>query len=156
MRPSAIRDSSGTAASGANLNFVARQPFDVEQQQMPHGLERESIAAAAQRVIAAACFQREITAARACIFVVRGQTLARPLFELLDRNCPQRHRARTKTGERCFAVSLRDFARQLYYSQRQVGSRCDPLRSRERAHKPRTAANKSNQARVSMLGHCPQ
>ena len=79
---------------------------------MLHRIECESIAAAAQRVVAATSFQCEITAARACVFAVFDESLAGPLLKLVNRHGTKRRRTRTKTGERCFDISLGDLIRQ--------------------------------------------
>ncbi len=117
MNSAAVSDSrfQRHGCQGAYLNFMARQSFNVENQQVPHRLERESVATGAQRVVTAARFQREITAAGARVLVVHGQTLARPFFELSNGDCLKRQGTRTETCQRCFTICLGDLACQIDY-----------------------------------------
>src|SRR5258705_11788186 len=98
MNSAAVSDSrfQRHGCQGAYLNFMARQSFNVENQQVPHRLERESIATGAQRAVTAARFQHEITAAGRGLSVLLSPTPARPLFALW--NADSFHRPGTRTG----------------------------------------------------------
>src|SRR6185369_15159892 len=74
----------------SDFDFTPGQRFDVKTEQMLDRVERQTRAAAEQRLVTSTRFEREVTAASARVAPPRRQTTTRPRFKLLDRNTAQR------------------------------------------------------------------
>ena len=67
--------------------------------------ERQTVAAGVQSLVTATGFQSEVTAARPRVNTIERETVACPLFKLLDRDGAQGQRAGTETSQRGLGIN---------------------------------------------------